>query len=189
MALASISDEGMLTWECQGDECGMALSAYHLDERVHYRSHSGRARDGHPRAVIALPHCEECGAQMFLHTDYTRRDILRPNVLIPITNDVNAVQGFVMRLPHVRNLLLHHMLYQAGRIPHGPMLPLLPEAETAQAWLGSLSRDVAHAFWFPYTLMDVEAQVPFGEYLEHLNGQRPLPLPKEPPLVIAQVAS
>src|SRR6266567_2939375 len=175
MALQQISDTGILSWVCTGEGCGNQITTHYLDERVAYQQSVKRARDGFPRAVIALPACPECERQTALHADYTRRDILRLNVLKPVVNDIGLVQGFVMHLPHVRNLLLHHLLHQAGRIPHAPLLPLLPEQRTLHPWLQSLSRDVAHAFWFPYSLIDIAAQVPFEEYLMGLHGGRPLP--------------
>lgn len=106
-------------------------------------------------AVIALPQCLECGSQMFLKADYTLKDIIKYDVLLPfIETDDNSVQGHVMKLSHARNFRLLNMLYAIGKMPEKPVLEVLPVEAIAVSPLAQFSLDIVDAFWLPFALTE-----------------------------------
>lgn len=112
-------------------------------------------------AVIALPQCLECGSQMFLKADYTLKEILKEDVLLPfIETDDNSIQGYVMKLSHARNFRLLNMLYGIGKMPEKPVLEVLPVEVIATSPLAQFGLDVADAFWLPFTLTGKAPPIP-----------------------------
>ncbi len=145
--LHAIYEDGTIEWACTNEECEFAearLSAHAEHATVKYLPVSGKRG-----AVIALPQCL-CGTQTFLKADYTRKELL--SGMFRVVDDQGQERGHILKLGHVRNLLLHHMLHLQGRAPE-PLVPL-PSRETLVRMLeNGLPHEVALAFWWTHVLI------------------------------------
>lgn len=106
-------------------------------------------------AVIALPPCLYCNSQMFLKADYTLKEVIKHDILLPFIEDTdNSIQGYVMKLTHARNFRLLNMLYAIGKMPEKPILTTLPLEVIAHSPLAQFRLDVVDAFWLPFALTE-----------------------------------
>lgn len=108
--------------------------------------------------VIALPKCL-CGTQMFLKADYTLDELLLEEALINYRGANGEDYGYILKIQHVRNMLLHHMLYHIGKAPTPPILPLPPKtvlANLLNSGVEGMDHEVAFSLWFTCTLVGTE---------------------------------
>lgn len=174
MSLQHITEEGDLYWLCHNeDECGCHLRAHVHDLAVQHiappKSEERQGRilviDAEPKetidastsdplkgSVVALPQCPECGSQMFLKADYSIKEVVKGKVLEGFVDDQGRHRGYAMRLPHARNFRLLNMLYEAGKLPAPPLLPVLSLDAINVSPLAGLPLDIVDSFFLPYAL-------------------------------------
>lgn len=165
--LEAIYPDGTIEWFCRNEEaecefCTTPLSA-HLDHQtVRYM-----APHGDRGAVIALPKCI-CGMQMFLKADYQRKEMIRHKVLEEVPGENGQALGLLMKIGHTRNLLFHHMMFEAGKAPVAPVLPLPPKRIMRDLLSTGMSTELALSVWFTYDLV--------SEQLVKIPGFEPMML-------------
>lgn len=158
MSLSRLTIDGHLSWFCHADVCEYECEHAFIPHEAHFSQVEPRRIDtSHYRGmVIALPQCP-CSSQMFLKADYTRKELMKENVLRPLKDDAGNVRGMFMTLPHVRNLRLHHLIAKAGMIGNTPVLPDLPDA--LQSWHEHIDIDMLCSYWFTYVLTQRDKSV------------------------------
>ncbi len=153
-------DEQSISWLCLGDEetpCNTIQSA--SLEEVEYQAdytltildaETGQAIQSRPDgAVIALPQCT-CGARTWLKADYSMADFRRRSSYFEFSNDQGIVQLRTLKHGHARNLVLHHLLYERGKAPSPPILPMVPQEERAQL---VMELGLTASLWFTFHLL------------------------------------
>lgn len=154
--LQSLSPNGLLAWQCDGgeeDEFCEALCTCDISE-VTYRNRNSRSRG----AMIALPPCEICGAAKSLKADYTLKELAK--IIQTVVDDLGNTRGYVMPLRYVRNLRLHHLLYEQGEAGHPPILPMPAQGYLDHPGVAAIGDvDVAYSLWFSFALMREQAQL------------------------------
>jgi hypothetical protein len=160
--LEAIYPDGTIEWFCRNEEaecefCTTPLSAHIDHSTVRYLSPLENGQHG---AVIALPKCI-CGMQMFLKADYTRKEMIRHKVLESVPGPDGQDLGLLMKIGHVRNLLFHHMMYEAGKAPVAPILPLPPKRIMRDLLGTGMSAELALSVWWTYDLVSTQlVQIP-----------------------------
>jgi hypothetical protein len=151
--LQEILEDGHFYYECCGEECGLQLRAHIADQAVQLHLPAQEVieeRDNHmitlygtrmaeeelgivPKkgrpamygAVVALPPCPECASQTFLKADYVVKDLFRKMLCPVIDPETNQFYGYSMKKTHSLNFRLLNMLYDLGKLPEAPLLPVL----------------------------------------------------------------
>lgn len=177
MHLDNMTADGLLSWACHNEECDFhagLLTAHISHNSIRYfvpntgNSFQRTLIDINPEqdaairlkmrqasigAVIILPPCLECRSQTFLKADYTLKEIIKHDILLPfIETDDNSVHGYVMKLSHARNFRLLNMLHALGKMPEKPILTTLPIEIIAHSPLAQYPLDIIDAFWLPFAL-------------------------------------
>jgi hypothetical protein len=109
---------------------------------------STAAQNGVPGSVIVLPRCL-CGSRLSLKADYTRQDLLKGNALVAVP----GVAGRILKMRHMHNLLLHHLLYDLGKTPAPPILPLPPKTMLADLAHSHANLSMTLCIWFTHVLI------------------------------------
>lgn len=148
--LEAIYPDGTIEWFCHNEDC--EFHATPLSAKVEHTTVRYMAPYGEQGAVIALPRCI-CGMQMFLKADYQRKEMLRHRVLESVLGPDGRALGMLMKVGHVRNLFIHHMLYLAGKAPVAPVLPLPPKRIMHDLLGTGMSADLALSVWWTYDLV------------------------------------
>lgn len=157
--LQSLTREGYLSWGCN-NHCPLQY-AHIKDADVEYRyERHGMIVDadpGHtplqPGAVIALPACPHCGAQTFLKADYTLDEICIPESFNHYCDDNGQWCMSALKHGHARNLVLHHMLYEAGKAPCRPELPLAPPDVLDEPLHQGMDLGILYSLWWSHYLI------------------------------------
>jgi hypothetical protein len=151
--LQEILEDGHFYYECCGEECGLQLRAHITDEAVQLHLPTQEVIEEHDTrmitlygtrmaeeefgvtskskrsamygAVVALPPCPECASQTFIKADYVVKDLFL-KMLCPVVNpETNQFYGYSMKRTHSLNFRLLNMLYEIGKLPEPPLLPVL----------------------------------------------------------------
>lgn len=157
--------ENTIEWQCKGgeeDELCSSLNTAMLDDLAYNQvSETGRG------AVIALPPCQQCGAQTFLKADYSIKELCK--VVQAVQNEQGVIWAYVLPLRYVRNLRLHWMLYEQGKAEHAPVLPMPPQEVLEHPQFAQIEdRDSIGALWFGYLAVR-ERTLQIGGSVEHLR--------------------
>jgi hypothetical protein len=166
--LERIEKDGHFYWRCHS--CGILLRS-HIEDHAICCIFPHEDPDSLAGAVVSLPFCTECPSQAFLKADYSMKDILEGEGLhgwqksmetgawAPLRHLLKSVMkrlqrkrfiGYAMKLSHSRNFRLLSMLYEVGKFPSPPLLPLLPHSYIADTPLADLPEDIVDAFWLGY---------------------------------------
>jgi hypothetical protein len=147
--LDTITDEGMLSWQCRGggeDEwCGASNTA-HIDETVYQEAIEQKVPGR--GAVIVLPACPVCGAVTSLKADYRLKELYK--ALQVVTDEETGSQVHVLPYRYIRNLQAHWMLYQSGKAAYAPVLDMPPQALLEHPSFASVKPATVMALWFGY---------------------------------------
>lgn len=116
--LHDIQEDGYFYWECAAQGYpGHRLRAHIQDEAVRYQPE---------QHVVQLPICLECNRRADIKADYVLEDLFY-KMLCPVVNpETQQFHGYVMKRSHALNFRLLNMLYEIGKLPEPPLLPVLP---------------------------------------------------------------
>lgn len=157
--LQSLTREGYLSWACH-NQCPLQY-AHMTDDGVEYRyEQHGMIVDADPHntpqqpgAVIALPTCPHCGAQTFLKADYTRDEICTADSFNHYYDANGSWCMSALKHGHARNLVLHHMLHEAGKAPCHPELPLAPMEVLDEPLHAGMDLGILYSLWWSHYLV------------------------------------
>lgn len=157
--LQSLTREGYMSWGCHNQH---PLQYAHItDDGVEYQyNKQDMIIDTDPQniplqpgAVIALPACPDCGAVTSLKADYTLEELCIPNSFNHYFDAAGKYCMSALKLGHVRNLVLHHMLYEIGKSPCCPELPLAPADVLDEPLHAGMDMGVLYSMWWSHYLM------------------------------------
>jgi hypothetical protein len=120
--IQEILEDGYIYYECHDPWCGLQLRAHIKDSAVEHQY--ALPRTDMCGSVVALPPCPECGSQTFVKADYVLKDLFL-KMLCPVVDDTGAFRGYSMKRTHSLNFRLLNMLYEIGKLPEAPLLPVL----------------------------------------------------------------
>lgn len=162
-------NEHMITWQCPGSEdnaCGIENSGSISD--VVYQHHTismsdnALSQESHLQSgvVLALPCCL-CGIQTFLKADYTVRELFK--LTQTVINEQREIWAYALPLRHVRTLYLHWLLWQQGRAPCMPIIPMPREEILSHPRVQSFDLEIVLSLWFGYaSVRQFEPALPYS---------------------------
>lgn len=170
--LLSLTREGYLSWGCR-HQCRLQY-AHISDSGIEYRYRKQTMIIDvdpqniplQPGAIISLPPCPGCGDITELKADYTLEELCNVNSFNHYFDAAGNYCMSALKHGHVRNLVLHHMLYEAGKSPCHPELPLAPSEVLDEPLHAGMDMGVLYSMWWSHYLIagntDVESFVQYA---------------------------
>lgn len=158
--LQSLTRDGYMSWGCHNHNHPLQY-AHVADDGVRYHYNQQETIIDvdpqhiplQPGAVIVLPPCPDCGAVTSLKADYTLDELCIPESFNHYFDANGKHRMSALKHAHARNLVLHHMLYQIGKSPCCPELPLAPSEVTDEPLHADMDMGVLYSMWWTYYLM------------------------------------
>jgi hypothetical protein len=121
--IQEILEDGYIYYDCHDEDCGLQLRAHITDSAVAWQA--AAPRTDMKNSVVFLPPCPECNSQTSVKADYVVKDLFLKMLCPVVDPETNQFYGYSMKKTHSLNFRLLNMLYEIGKLPEPPLLPVL----------------------------------------------------------------